>query len=121
MALLLKVAAVLRDFPTGSVSAMNNGMQSRQAKEQVVTTQGRKKCDGEFCGGAESSVRIPFFWRLGSSRNPPAKQEGPEGCCTRENQNAKSSAAANCLRIDTFHAGYDESNRENQARYAVKI
>jgi len=51
MALLLKIAAVLRDFPTGSVSAMNSGMQSRQAKEQVATTQGRKKCDGEFCGG----------------------------------------------------------------------
>jgi len=66
-------------------------------------------------------VRIPFFRGLGSSSNPAAKQEGPEGRCTRENQNAKSSAAANCLRIDTFHAGYDESNRENQAGYAVKI
>jgi hypothetical protein len=100
---------------------MNSEMPSRQTKEQVATMQGRKKCDGEFCGGAESSVRIPFFWRLGSSRNPPAKQEGPESCGTRENQNAKASAAANCLRIDTFHAGCDESNRENQTGYAVKI
>lgn len=65
-------------------------------------------------------MRIPLFRGLASSGNPTAKEEGPEGCCTRENQNAKSSAAANCLRIDTFNAGYDESNRENQARYAVK-
>jgi hypothetical protein len=38
--------------------------------------------------------------------------EGPEGCCTWENQNAKANAAANRLRIDTFHAGRDEGNRE---------
>src|SRR5258706_13907031 len=111
MALLLKVAAVLRDFPTGSVSAMNNGMQSRQAKEQVVTTQGRKKCDGEFCGGAESSVRIPLFRGLASSRNPPANHQGPESSSTRETQKAKSGAAAHSLRIGQFHAVADEATR----------
>src|SRR5882757_9508192 len=113
MALLLKVAAVLRDFLTGSVSAMNSGMQSRQAKEQVVTTQGRKKCDGEFCGRAESSVRLPLFRGLASSRNPPAKQQGPEGRGSRESRNGKANAAADCLAIDGFHSVSAQGNRKN--------
>ena len=82
---------------------------SPRAGMRVGPGMGLQRRDGEFCGGAESSVWIPLFRGLANARNPPAKQEGPEGCCTRENQNAKSSAAANCLRIDTFHADYDES------------
>jgi hypothetical protein len=121
MALLLKFADVHWDFATGSLSAMNSGTQRHKEEEQVVTTQGRKRRDGELYGGAESSVRIPLFRGFASSSNPAAKQEGPEGCCTRENQNAKANAAANCLRIDTFHASCDEGNRENQPGYAVKI
>jgi len=91
---------------------MNTGTPCHQEGERVVTTQGRKRCDGEFCGAVESSVRIPFCRGLTSSRNPPAKQEGPEGCRTWENQNAKANAAANRLRIDTIHAAGDECNRE---------
>jgi hypothetical protein len=74
--------------------------------------QGRQRCDGELCGGAESSVWIPFCRGITSSRNPPAKQEGPQGYRTWENQKTKATAAANRLRIDTFHAAGDEGNRE---------
>src|SRR6266481_5044761 len=45
----------------------------RPDAEDDVKKQGGKKCDGGFCGGTESSVRIPLFRGLASSGDPPAK------------------------------------------------
>src|SRR6266446_1536022 len=103
MASLPKVGGVWWDFATCWLSAMNSGTQCHSEKEQVATKQARKRRDDEFCVAAESSVQIPFFRGPASSSNAAAKQEGPERYGTRENQNAKANAAANCLRIDAFH------------------
>jgi len=65
-------------------------------------------------------MRIPLEWWLRISSGPPAQQERPKRHGTRENQNAKADARANCLRVDPLHSDAYERNGEGDSEHHIQ-
>src|SRR6266850_871456 len=87
----------------------------RRRRELAARFPARRKSRDVSCEEVESSMRIPLEWWLRVSSGPAAQQERPKGHGTGKNQNPKTDAGADCLRVDSLHSGANERHGEDDS------
>src|SRR6266481_1061180 len=121
MALPLREAGARRNFAALPALARNGEKQWRSERAQAVTKRAREICGDGSCGGAESSVRIPFFRRFILSCNPSAKQQRPESDRSWKNEQTKCCATAIGLGIDALDSDRHERESKHNSEKRIKI
>src|SRR5882672_1357044 len=88
----------------------------RRRRELAARFPARRKSRDVSCEEVESLMRIPLQWWLRISSGPAAQQDRPKRHGTGKNQNAKTNASADCLRVDPLHSDAHERSGEDDSQ-----